>query len=71
MDGSSEEVLLVVDAVEASPPLLYLRGGGGGETGTNFLCDLCTAEFSLAASPGGLWLHRLEGREASVTGVWI
>lgn len=70
MDGSSEEVLLVVDAVEASPPLLYLRGGGG-ETGTNFLCDLCTAEFSLAASPGGLWLHRLEGREASVTGVWL
>lgn len=68
MDGSSEEVL-VVDAEGAFPPLLHLRGGG--ETGTNFLCDLRSAEFSLAAAPGGLWICRLERREASVSGVWL
>lgn len=38
---------------------------------TNFLCDLRTAEFSLAASPGGLWLCRSGWRKAAVGGVWL
>ncbi|TKS67866.1 hypothetical protein D9C73_000810 [Collichthys lucidus] len=63
VEGSSEGVLRVVDAEEASPPLLHLRGGG--ETGTNFLCDLHSAEFSLAASQGGLWLCRPGRKDAS------
>lgn len=69
MDGSSEELLLVVDDEEPSPPLLHLRGEG--ETATNFLCDLCSAEFSLPATLGGLWLHTLEGREASERGLQL
>lgn len=63
-------VLFVVDAEEASPPLLHLRGG---ETGTDFLWDLRSAawlplrEACGCADPGGgrlLWVVYGSERDA-------